>query len=174
MTKHLIEILRRCQGFGNSGSAAVEFAVILPVLMLLVLGTADYGVLMGGAASLEGATRAGAEYAKSNPSDTTGIQTQVCVHLGLTFDGTSCTPVTPGVAVVCTCVDNTVVTPCPPATSTTPCAGKTNSSFSPPQPDQRVFQYVSVTAARTFNPIVSYTGFFTNLSLTGETRIRTQ
>src|SRR6267142_2211474 len=45
------------------GAAAVEFAMAAPVLVLLGLGVADYGVLMGSAASLESAACAG----KTNP-----------------------------------------------------------------------------------------------------------
>ena len=49
------------------GAAAVEFAITAPMLVVLVLGIADYGLLMADSAALEGATRAGAEVAKANP-----------------------------------------------------------------------------------------------------------
>src|SRR5438067_5566299 len=49
------------------GSAAVELATTAPVLVLVALGAADYGALMGNGASLEGATRAVAEYARNSP-----------------------------------------------------------------------------------------------------------
>jgi hypothetical protein len=174
MIKKSTEWVLRYREARNSGSAAVEMAFVMPVLVVLGLGVADYGALMGLSASLEGATRAGAEYGKLNPSDTSGIEAQICGHLGLTLSGGSCSPVTPGTSPVCTCIDNTLVAPCPPAANTTPCAGKMNNFLTPPQADQRVLQYVSVTATRTFNPLVSYVGFFNGLSLTAETRFRTQ
>src|SRR5271168_1870466 len=60
---------------GVDGAALVEFAITAPVLVVLVLGVADYGLLMGDSAALEGATRAGAEVGKANPS-VTGAQLQ--------------------------------------------------------------------------------------------------
>src|SRR5262245_49261174 len=86
---------RWCQGFfGNDGAAAVELAITAPVLVLLVLGVVDYGVLMGSAASLESAARAGTQVAKADPSVTAATLTS----LGLFPSGA-----TPTVTSVCTC-----------------------------------------------------------------------
>src|SRR4051812_804167 len=52
----------------DAGSAAVEFATTAPVLIVLALGVADYGALMMNWASLQGATRAAAEYARNSPA----------------------------------------------------------------------------------------------------------
>src|SRR5947207_11465043 len=119
---------------GNGGAAAVELAITAPVLVLLVLGVADYGVLMGSAASLESAARAGAEVAKVNPSVTAA---------SLTSRGLFPSGATPVVNSVCTCVDGTWprgVT-CPPGPLATPCAGKTNPFIAGNPVDPRVFQY---------------------------------
>ena len=57
----------------NAGSAAVEFAITVPLLVVVALGAADYGTMAVQQAALEGATRAGAEWARANcppiPSD---------------------------------------------------------------------------------------------------------
>jgi Flp pilus assembly protein TadG len=53
----------------TSGSAAVEFAMVLPVLMALVAGALNYGVLGLQMSTLISAARGGAEYAKGNPAD---------------------------------------------------------------------------------------------------------
>src|SRR5215472_6782086 len=151
MIKKLIASLyRRCDDW-ERGAIAVEFAFAAPVLITLALGAADFGSLMNASASLRGATRAGAEYAKANwnnPSVTnvaTGTQQKVCGFLGLTLATSTCSPVTvtPVVSTSCTCDDNTSVSPCPP-TGANPCAAQTNPS---------VLQYVTVTAQQTFNPI---------------------
>ena len=155
------------------GAAAVEFAMAAPVLVLLGLGVAEYGVLMGSAASLESAARAGAQVAKADPSVTAATLTS----LGLFPSGA-----TPTVTSVCTCADNTPTgTACPPGPLANPCAGKTNPFTSATDP--RVFQYVRVTATQGFSPMLSYGScgqpgdffcFAFPSSLTGQATTRTQ
>jgi Flp pilus assembly protein TadG len=149
---------------------ALEFAIATSVLIPLVVGLVDYGMLMNTSASLRGATRAGAEYAKANWNNpsvtnvTTGTEQQVCGFLGLTLSNGSCSPVTPNVTTACTCDDNTSVTPCPP-TGTNPCAANTNPG---------VLLYVTVTATRSFSPILSWASFAFPTTLAETTVIRTQ
>ena len=102
MTAKLAKILHLPRDSRDSGNIAIEFAFAAPVLIMLVLGIADYGSLMNAEASLRGATRAGAEYAKANWNNpftainlTTNTESQVCGFLGLTLSGSSCSPVTP-------------------------------------------------------------------------------
>src|SRR5215469_17131522 len=131
MLSKMIALLHRRGSESEKGTAAIEFALATPILVVLVLGTADFGMLMNTSASLRGAARAGAEYAKANwnnPSvtdPTTATEQQVCGFLGLTLSGSSCSPVTPSVETSCTCDDNSSVTPCPP-TGSNPCAANTN------------------------------------------------
>jgi len=54
---------------GTSGSAAVEFAMVLPVVMALTVGAINYGLMGLQMSTLISAARGGAEYAKSNPTD---------------------------------------------------------------------------------------------------------
>jgi len=170
MIKKLIALVYRRSIDREKGSITIEFAFAAPILTVLVLGAADFGVLMNTAASLRGATRAGAEYAKANwnnPSVTnvsTGTEQKVCGFLGLTLSSGSCSPVTPQVSTSCTCDDNTAVTPCPP-TGTNPCASKTNPG---------VLEYVKVTAQQTFNPILSWTDFVFPTQVQASTTVRTQ
>jgi Flp pilus assembly protein TadG len=170
MIKKLIALVYRRSIDREKGSITIEFAFAAPILTVLVLGAADFGVLMNTAASLRGATRAGAEYAKANwnnPSVTnvsTGTEQKVCGFLGLTLSSGSCSPVTPQVSTSCTCDDNTAVTPCPP-TGTNPCASQTNPG---------VLEYVKVTAQQTFNPILSWTDFVFPTQVQASTTVRTQ
>jgi hypothetical protein len=152
---------------GIDGAAAVEFAITVPVLVVLVLGVADYGFLMGTSASLEGATRAGAEVGKADPSVTAAQLTT----LSLFPSG-----VMPTVSSVCTCVDNTWPngTACPPGPLATPCSGKTNPFITGAPADPRVFEYVQVAATQSVSPIVSYSTFTSAKSLNVNTTIRTQ
>jgi Flp pilus assembly protein TadG len=90
----------------TSGSAAVEFAMVLPVLMALVAGALNYGVMGLQMSTLISAARGGAEYAKGNPADAslttntttvTGVTTTTasltcrCSVVGATVDATKCT-----------------------------------------------------------------------------------
>ena len=152
---------------GVSGAALVEFAITAPVLVVLVFGVADYGLLMGDSAALEGATRAGAEVGKAKPSVTASQLTA----LNLFPSG-----ITPTVTSVCTCVDNTWPTgsACPPGPLATPCSGKTNPFIAGSPVDPRVFEYVSVSATQSVSPIVSYGTYTSAKSLNVNTTVRTQ
>ena len=53
---------RAGRGFlGCDGTALVEFALAAPILVTVVLGIADFGMMAAQTAALEGATRVGAE-----------------------------------------------------------------------------------------------------------------
>ena len=169
---------------GSVGSAAVEFAITAPVLVLLVLGAADYGAVMGNGASLEGATRAVAEYARNSPecntatgggwlansSCTSGINNLVSTlqsndtslaSATFTLPGLGSTPVsaysTPGN--YCTCTDGSAVS----------C-----SASSCKISDPRVLQYIQITATLTVSPLVSYVKFTFPAALNAQTTTRIQ
>lgn len=55
--------IRRLRRSADNGVAAVEFALILPVLLLLVLGIINFGFLFGQKLSLNQAVREGARQA---------------------------------------------------------------------------------------------------------------
>ncbi len=145
MIKPSISSQHRRRRAQESGAAVVEFVIALPLFILLVIGVTDYGALMNTAASLLGATRAGAEYAKANwftdASNVTNTQTQVCKFSGLTFASGSCSPITTlSTTQSCTCADGTSVT-CPTSTGTNPCSART---------DTRVLVYVTVGATQSY------------------------
>jgi len=63
--------------FAQSGAAAVEYAVILPVFLVLVLGIMDTGRLLWAYTTLNNATEAAARcYAINAPSCTTSAAVQ--------------------------------------------------------------------------------------------------
>jgi Flp pilus assembly protein TadG len=139
----------------STGAAVVELGLSAPIVILFVLAIVDYGGLMNVTANLLGATRAGAQYAGAvwlNPGITTAdidTQAQVCAFYGLS--GTSCPPVTPSTAQMCTCTDDIVVA-CPVAGVGTgnPCFGHA---------DSRILRYVTVAATQTHRPLLAYPGF---------------
>src|SRR4051812_44100228 len=66
-------------GVGTAGSAAAEFAVAAPILIAIVMGIADYGILTARSAALAGATRAGAEYARNSSTCKADITGTSCI-----------------------------------------------------------------------------------------------
>jgi Flp pilus assembly protein TadG len=57
-----------------SGSVTAEFALVAPIVLLITVGIADFGVLAKQSTALAGATRIGAEYARFHAIDTIGIK----------------------------------------------------------------------------------------------------
>jgi len=54
------------------GQSAVEFALLLPVLMLILFGVVDLGRVFFAAITIANAARAGVRYATQHPSDPNG------------------------------------------------------------------------------------------------------
>lgn len=137
MRKRLFgNLLDRGEG-RDSGGAAVELAIVAPLLVALALGIADYGYLMNSAATLTAGTRSGAEVAKVNPNVTAAQLT------ALNIFPSGATPADPTFS--CTCIDNTSV-PCPGINDPNPCAAKTPS---------RVLRYITISVNQNFTPWVA-------------------
>ena len=173
MIKKPIAWLHRCGDDWERGAITIEFAFAAPLLIMLVLGAADFGSMMNTSAALRGATRAGAEYARANwnnPSvtdPTTSTKQQVCTFLGLTLTSGSCSPVNLlNVSTSCICDDGTSVTPCPP-TSGNPC-----EASNPTNPG--VLIDVTVTAQQSFSPILSWASVVFPTQVQASTTVRTQ
>ena len=67
--------------FGSGrGQSVVEFALILPVLMLLMLTAVDFGRLFFTTIQLTNAAREGVSYASTNPTDVATIQSRVATE----------------------------------------------------------------------------------------------
>ncbi len=99
--------LRRDALIANrQGVAAVEFALVAPVLILLFVGLADFGLATAEKMRLIDSARAGAQYAASNPTDTAGTTAAVKnATSGLTGTGLSV-----ALTQSCGCNDGSTVT----------------------------------------------------------------
>ena len=81
------------------GQSLVEFALVLPVLMILVLGTLDFGRVYFAYVSVTNAARNGADFAAGGPAasaDLDGIRSTVLADTG---DLPNSSPTNPGVTV---------------------------------------------------------------------------
>jgi Flp pilus assembly protein TadG len=148
----------------NAGSAAVEFAITAPLLVLLALGTADYGALTAQSSSLAAYTRAGAEYARGQVASGNGLPSASTIKSVLNIP-TGVSVAFSATDPYCTCVDGTSVT-CPSQTATNPCVANT---------DGRILEYVSVTMTQAVTPLLSYTPLpFSISSLSSTMVVRVQ
>jgi Flp pilus assembly protein TadG len=92
---------------GQAGQSLVEFALALPVLLLILLGLADFGRAFYYTTAIANAARAGAEFAARNAgagANATTIGYKVCNETG--FVSYSSTATCPGLS--------TTVVPSPP------------------------------------------------------------
>jgi Flp pilus assembly protein TadG len=83
-------------GGARRGQSIVELALALPLLMLILLGTIDLGMMFHDYIQLRNASREGAGYGAHFPNDSTGIALRVTRHgvpAGTTVSSscTSCT-----------------------------------------------------------------------------------
>jgi alkylation response protein AidB-like acyl-CoA dehydrogenase len=76
MTTKFRTVLARLEALrtGNRGTFAIEHALVMPFLLLLLSGAIDLGYALNQSSSLSGAARVGAQYAMRFPSDADGIK----------------------------------------------------------------------------------------------------
>ena len=122
---HLLRADRR-------GVSALEFVLVMPLIVLIMLATADLGNAVQQSIRLETAARAGAQYAFTFPRDAAGIRNQVLSTLSGWTDVT-----VPNPTLVCRCPSNTSVT----------CANEDTCT----QPTER---FISIRATRPFSAVV--------------------
>ena len=134
--------------WSKRGVAAVEFALLVPILSALFIGIANYGLATFERMELESAARAGAQMALIDSSSTLVIQ-QVVV------DSTNANIITSDVDVTqsCACADGTSVT-----------CGNSCSDGSANQ------YYMTVTATESYTLLL----LPTTITLTGTAMVRTQ
>lgn len=61
----------------RSGVSSLEFALIMPILLAMLVGLTEWGLAIDSRIQLQTAVRAGAQYALRMPTDTAGIASAV-------------------------------------------------------------------------------------------------
>ncbi|MBI2707907.1 MAG: pilus assembly protein [Proteobacteria bacterium] len=84
----------------SQGSAAVEFAIIFPVLFLLLSGVVNFGLILGNQNHLNAVASAGLLYAFGNSSSPSAVTTAM-------QNATNMTPLTLTATKVCKCYPST-------------------------------------------------------------------
>lgn len=100
----------------RSGASFIEAALALPILCLVLGGTAEFGINYFNKSQLQSAVNAGAQYALRNPTDTAGSRSAITAAMpagitGVTTTATFACECNNGTAVSCTtgtCASGTV------------------------------------------------------------------
>jgi Flp pilus assembly protein TadG len=138
----------------ESGTSLIEFAIIAPLLIFLLIGLIEVGRYTYFAIVIANAARAGVSYGSQNTStaqDTTGMQTAALA------DATSIPQVSASPTYFC--ANSSTSTPTPTAC---PASGPT-----PP-----VYYYVEVTTSGTFKSLLHYPGIPNNVPITSTAVMR--
>lgn len=133
------------------GSAAVGFALALPLLMMIVSGLINYGAHMVDATAMKNGARAAAQFARVNPSDSAGIKA-IAANAGK-LDPERLTVTT---TLFCECTSGIVVA------CTTQCTGTAMQKF------------IRIDLKQSYIPIIPYPGVALPSETTGSATIRYQ
>lgn len=103
----------KCYRASSEGNAAIEFSIVLPVLLLFFLGTIDFGLVIFEKVNLRSAVNAGIAYAMGVAQTPSLVQAKI-------QNATTMNNLTVNVTQVCKCSDNSDIDcsgTCPGATS---------------------------------------------------------
>jgi Flp pilus assembly protein TadG len=159
----------------DDGSAFVEVALVLPLLILIIIGGAELGRIAYFAIEVSNAARAGVAYAaqsSTTATNTTEIQSAaqadapnlptlaasasqacVCETITTSSGATSSTPIT-----TCSGTGSTAGTQCPPSTSTSTI--------------NNIVDYVQVSTSASVTTMFQYPGIPTSFALKGFAKMR--
>jgi Flp pilus assembly protein TadG len=143
----------------RGGVAAVEFALVCPMLLMCVGGLADFGLALADRSQLAGAVALGAQYAYLNPSTVTVSAIQTLVLAGASL---------PGMTVGVTAPAYWCVTAAAPpvltvATATSTCLDGTGAG-----------SYVTITASYLYSALMPAYSLLVNTTLTETVTVRIQ
>jgi Flp pilus assembly protein TadG len=142
-------LLRQC-----GGNAAIELALLTPPLVLLAIGTADYGFGLYQQMEVQNAAQAGAEYARKHGFSVNAIGSAITAATPLTVSAT------PAASQSCGCPSGTTITA---ATCGSTCAGGAAAGT-----------YVTANAQATYTTLVPYPGIANSYTLTASSTVRIQ
>lgn len=147
---------------GDSGQGLIELALTLPLLMLILLGAAEFARFAWASIETANAARAGVQYGAQNQisaSDNPGMQT-AALNDGVNLSGLIATP-----SHSCACASAplapVVCTPAPPAL---PSCASTDI----------IIEYVQVNTTSTITPLFRWPGLPTTFTANGSAIMEVQ
>ncbi len=135
----------------SAGVAAIEFAMIVPVLSLMLIGMVDYGLYITKKMQIQELSRRAVEYVVQGGQES-DVQANVIAHSSLF---TASPPVTYTPEIICECSGGAV------AACSGNCAG-----------NDYLRSFFAVTIQGTYEPLLTYPGIPDNITLTGYSRLQ--
>ena len=137
----------------DDGAAAIEFAFVATILIMLLLVATDLSLGYYSFTQVQSAAQAGAQYAAVHGYDSTKITSAIT-----NATGASGLTATPAPTTFCGCAGT---------------AGVTATACNATCPDTSgAGTYVKVSAARTYTPLLGYPGFPTTYAQTSSSTVR--
>jgi Flp pilus assembly protein TadG len=152
--------------------AMIEFAVVMPVLVLLLLPMVDLGMRFYIKTQVMTAAQAGAQYAFVHGWNGANSNTQTAI-LSAISNATSLSSLqaTPAPVLACGCTDGTTITYSSPGGSFTQ---NTCSTLGTCANSQRPGAYVTVSTQATYTPLFGYSIFGGTRTLSAGSTVRVQ
>lgn len=157
-------MIRRLLRRRDRGVSALEFALVMPLVVLIMLGIADYGNALQQSLRLEAAARAGAQVALTRPGDTGNLMYPPSGHASVAPIRNVVLANLPGWAAAPSCLDGAgtgvCVTyrawcQCPQGNNAiSPTVAFTCSMETPPCDEDSIMQFASITATRNYSPLL--------------------
>jgi Flp pilus assembly protein TadG len=151
---------RRGRWLFEKGQSAVELALIVPVLALILVAIADFGRVFFISVAVNNAARAGAQYGSqtnTTAQDSAGIVAQASA------DGANIPNFGTPTASLCVCSNPDADHPACSTISSTYCADASPKAV-----------YVTVNTSATFSTILTYPGVPSSMTLTGQAIMQVQ
>ncbi|MDE2517176.1 MAG: pilus assembly protein [Rhodospirillales bacterium] len=143
------------------GVAALEFALVMPVLLIMLGGVVDFGLVMLARSQLASAVTQGAEYAMATGSSVSPSSIRTMVQSASPLAGVTAT-VTPSSGAACYCVTGT-----PLALSSHICTSACPDGSSPGV-------YLTIKAQYTYQPILPFYSALAATTLSEQAQVRLQ
>ena len=147
-----VGLVRRLRS--RSGGAALELAVVMPVLILIAIGVMDYGRVFFTSVAVSNAARAGAEWGAQGNAE---AMQQANIENFAKLDGAEASPITVTSQTICRCGATTVG-----------CTSTCSGGYGAP----RVF--VEVTASKSVTLLLPYPGLPSSISISRTATFRAQ
>jgi Flp pilus assembly protein TadG len=143
----------RLFGKARKGGAAVELAVVFPVLLLLLIGVVDYGRVFYTSVTVSNAARAGAEWGQQSPATETDT---VSMKAFAQLDGNDAGSITLSARWFCECAGTANV-------ACNACSGGVAPEV-----------YVEVTATKVVTMLLKYPGLPGSITIVRKATFRSQ